>query len=301
MTRVVALVGPTGSGKTALSLELATRWNAEIVNADSRQIYRRLDIGSAKSTAAQRALVPHHVLDVAEPDDSFDCARYRQLALDAIADITRRGKRVLLVGGTGLYIKVLLRGVFAGPARDPLLRARLEQQEAAAPGSLHRQLAAVDPTSAARLHPHDRVRLVRALEVWELTGAPLSAWHAAHAFAEAPFETLLLGVSLPRAELYARITTRCAAMVRGGLIEEVQALYAAGFDPQLPALRSLGYREIGECVRGRCDLPAALARMTQATRRFAKRQLTWFRGDQQVVWCAPETEVLHAAIAPFWC
>ena len=125
MTRIVALVGPTGSGKTALSLELATRWNAEIVNADSRQIYRRLDIGSAKPTAAQRALVPHHVLDVVEPDEPFDCARYRQLAVDAIADITRRGQRVLLVGGTGLYIKVLLRGVFAGPGRDPVLRTRL--------------------------------------------------------------------------------------------------------------------------------------------------------------------------------
>ncbi len=300
MTRVVALVGPTGSGKTELSLELARRWNAEIVNADSRQIYRRLDIGSAKPTAAQRALVPHHVLDVVEPDEVFDCARYRHLALDAIADITGRGKRVLLVGGTGLYIKVLLHGMFAGPARDPTLRARLEQQEAAAPGSLHRQLGAVDPASAVRLHPHDRVRLIRALEVWELTGTPISAWQAAHAFAEAPFETLLLGLLLPRAELYARITARCESMVRNGLIEEVQALYAAGFDPTLPALRSLGYLEIGAYVRGRCDLPSALARMVHATRRFAKRQLTWFRGDRQVVWCPPEARALESAIQSFW-
>ena len=300
MPRVVALLGPTGSGKTVLSLELAARWNAEIDNAESRQVYRRLDIGSAKPTAAQRALVPHHVLDVVEPDEPFDCARYRQLAVDAIADITRRGKRVLLVGGTGLYIKVLLRGVFAGPARDPALRARLEQQEAAGPGSLHQQLGVVDPTSAARLHPHDRVRLIRALEVWELTGTPISAWQAAHAFAEAPFETLLLGLSLPRAALYARITARCEAMLRDGLVEEVQALYASGLDPALPALRSLGYREIGEYVRGRCDLPAALARMTHATRRFAKRQLTWFRGDRQVVWCPPEATELYAPIESFW-
>jgi tRNA dimethylallyltransferase len=300
MIRVVALVGPTGSGKTELSIDLATRWNAEIVNADSRQIYRRLDIGSAKPTAAQRARVPHHLLDVVEPDAPFDCARYRQLARDAIADITRRGRRVLIVGGTGLYMKVLLRGVFAGPSRDPALRARLENQEAAEPGSLHRQLSAVDPTSAARLHPHDHVRLIRALEVWELTGTPISAWQAAHAFAEAPFETLLLGLSLPRAELHARINARCAAMVRDGLIEEVQALYASGLDPDLPALRSLGYREIGEYVRGRCDLPTALARMAQTTRRFAKRQLTWFRGDPQVRWYPPELEALHAAIQPFW-
>jgi tRNA dimethylallyltransferase len=300
MTRVVVLVGPTGSGKTALSLVLAARWNAEIVNADSRQIYRRLDIGSAKPTPAQRAQVPHHLIDVAEPDEPFDCGRYRQLAMAAIADITQRGKRVLLAGGTGLYIKVLLHGLFAAPARDPALRKRFEEQEAAAPGSLHRMLAAVDPASAARLHAHDRLRLTRALEVWELTGRPISAWQAAHAFAEAPFETLQLGLSVPRAELYARITARCAAMVRDGLVEEVRALYASGLSPDLPSLRSLGYWEIGEYVRGVCDLPAALARMTQATRRFAKRQLTWFRADPQVVWRPPVAADLHAAIAAFW-
>jgi len=300
MTRIVALVGPTGSGKTELSLQLATRWNAEIVNADSRQVYRRLDIGSAKPTAAQRALAPHHLLDVVDPEELFDCARYRQLASAAIADITRRGKRVLLVGGTGLYLKVLLRGVFAGPSRDPVLRARLESQEATEPGSLHRQLGTIDPATAARVHAHDRMRVIRALEVWELTGKPISAWQAEHAFAEAPFETLLLGLSLPRAELYARVTARCETMVRHGLIEEVQALYASGLDPALPALRSLGYREIGEYVRGSCDLPAALAAMAQATRRFAKRQLTWFRADPRIVWCAPELNAMEAAIRPFW-
>jgi tRNA dimethylallyltransferase len=298
--RIVALVGPTGAGKTDLAITLAQRFGAEIVNADSRQVYRRLDIGSAKPTAVQRALVPHHGLDVVDPDEPFDCARYRQLALAAIADITRRGKRVLLVGGTGLYIKVLLRGVFAGPSRDPVLRARLEQQEAAEPGSLHRQLSAVDPITAARRHPHDHLRVIRALEVWELTGKPISAWQAEHAFAEAPFETLLLGLSLPRAELYARITARCEAMVRHGLVEEVRALYATGLDPVLPSLRSLGYREIGEYVRGRCDLPAALSRMAQATRRLAKRQLTWFRADPQVMWCPPEPAALHAVIQSFW-
>jgi tRNA dimethylallyltransferase len=300
MTRIVAIVGPTGSGKTELSLELATRWNAEIVNADSRQIYRRLDIGSAKPTAAQRARVPHHLLDIVGPDEPFDCARYRQLGLEAIADVARRGKRVLLVGGTGLYIKVLLRGVFAGPSRDPALRARLEQHEAAEPGSLHRQLSAVDPITAARRHPHDHLRVIRALEVWELTGKPISAWQAEHAFAEAPFETLLLGLSLPRAELYARITARCAAMVRDGLVDELRGLYASGLDPALPALRSLGYREIGEYVRGACDLPTALERMAHATRRFAKRQLTWFRADPHVVWRPPVASELHATIESFW-
>jgi tRNA dimethylallyltransferase len=293
-------VGPTGAGKTDVAITLAQRFGAEIVNADSRQVYRRLDIGSAKPTAVQRALVPHHLLDVVEPDESFDCVSYRRLAVDAIADITRRGKRVLLVGGTGLYIKVLLRGVFAGPSRDAALRARLEAQAAMEPGSLHRQLIAVDPISAARLHPHDHLRVIRALEVWQLTGKPISAWQAEHAFAEAPFEVLLLGLSLPRAELYARITARCATMVRDGLVDEVRGLYASGLDPALPSLRSVGYREIGEYVRGACDLPAALARMAQATRRLAKRQLTWFRADPHVVWSAPEVAALHAVIQTFW-
>jgi tRNA dimethylallyltransferase len=298
--RVVALVGPTGAGKTELAVQMATRLNAEIVNADSRQVYRRLDIGSAKPTPAQRALVPHHLVDVVDPDAAFDCARYRHVALEAIADIAQRRRRVLVVGGTGLYVKVLLHGVFAGPGRDPALRAQFERDEAADPGCLHRRLTAVDPDTAARLNAHDHVRLIRALEIFELTGRPISAWHAAHAFQQRPFDMLVLGLSLPRAELYGRITARCAAMVRDGLVEEVRQLYADGFGPDLPALRSPGYREIGEFVRGACDLPTAVARMAQATRRLAKRQLTWFRADPQIVWCAPDAGVLERQATAFW-
>jgi tRNA dimethylallyltransferase len=298
--RLVALVGPTGAGKTDLGIALAQRFGAEIINADSRQVYRRLDVGSAKPTAQQRAAVPHHLLDVVDPDEPFDGARFRHLALAAIAGITRRSKRVLVVGGTGLYVKALLRGLFAGPARDPRLRARLEGEEAAAPGSLHQRLCAVDPAAAARLHPHDRIRLIRALEVYELTGQPISAWQSAHQFRGAEFDALVLGINLPRAELYARINARCDAMVSAGLVEEVRGLYAAGFDPNLPALRSPGYREIGEYVRGLCDLPTAIARMAQATRRLAKRQLTWFRADPQVVWCTPEVAALEPPAKAFW-
>jgi tRNA dimethylallyltransferase len=300
MARIVALVGPTGVGKTDVGIALAAQLGAEIINADSRQVFRQLDIGSAKPTTEQRAAVPHHVIDVVDPDMRFDCAQFRRLAVDAISDITRRGKRVLVVGGTGLYVKVLLRGLLAGPARDPGLRARLQQREDAAPGSLHGQLAAVDPATAARLHRHDRVRLIRALEVHALTGRPMSAWQSEHGFGQRAFDALVLGLALPRATLYARIEARCHAMIAAGLVDEIRHLYAAGFDPKLPALRSPGYREIGDHVRDLCDLPTAVARMAQATRRLAKRQMTWFRGDAQVEWHAPELAAVQPAVERFW-
>jgi tRNA dimethylallyltransferase len=300
LPRVVALVGPTGAGKTELGIAIAERCAAEIINADSRQIYRGLDVGSAKPTAAQRARVPHHLVDIVAPTARFDCAQFRRLALAAAQDISRRGKRVLLVGGTGLYVRAVLHGLFDGPGCDLALRARLQGLEDAAPGSLHRRLTQVDPRAAMRLHPHDRVRLVRALEVYELTGQPLSHWQARHGFGERSVEAVVLALSLPRQELYARINARCESMVRAGLVEEVRALYAAGLDPALPALRSPGYREIGEYVRGLCDLPTALARMARATRRLAKRQLTWLRADPHVVWCPPDTERLTQCAQEFW-
>lgn len=298
--RLLALVGPTGAGKTELGIALAQCFGAEVINADSRQVYRRLNIGSAKPTPEQCATVPHHLIDVVEPDERFDCARFRELAVAAIADITRRGKRVLVVGGTGLYVKVLRGGLFAGPSRDADLRARLDAAEAAEPGTLHRRLGDVDPAAAARLHPHDRVRLIRALEVYELTGRRISDWQSAHAFNNGALDMRMLGLALPREELYARINARCQAMIDAGLIDEVRALYASGLDPDLPSLRSPGYREIGEYVRGLCDLPTAIARMAQATRRLAKRQLTWFRGDPQVVWCPPELETLQREAGTLW-
>jgi tRNA dimethylallyltransferase len=299
--RLVALVGPTGAGKTDLGIALAQQFNAEIVNADSRQVYRRLDVGSAKPTAAQRAAVAHHLVDIVDPNEPFDCARFRRLALDAIADITRRGKRALIVGGTGLYVKVLLHGLFDAPSRDPALRARLLRAEEELPGALHQQLQAVDPPSAARLHPHDHIRLIRALEVYALSGRPMSAWQAEHHFGNDQFDALVIGLSLPRPALYARITARCQTMIDHGLVDEVRRLYADGFPPDLPALRSPGYREIGDHVRGLCDLPTAVARMARATRQLAKRQLTWFRADSDLVWYAPDDggEVARR-VAAFW-
>src|SRR5262245_6599432 len=281
---IIALVGPTGAGKTSLSLELAQRLDAEIVNCDSRQVFRFLDVGTAKPTAAERSALPHHLFDVVDPDQPFDCARYRALALAAIADIRGRGKRVVLVGGSGLYLKVLRYGLAPAPPRNASLRARLSALEEAEPGALHARLAAVDAASAARLHRRDRVRLIRALEVCELTGRPLSAWQAEHAFRDAELDCRVIGLRMERGALYARLDARCREMIERGLLDEVRALWQRGFGPDLPPLRSIGYREVGLHLQGRCDLPSALAAMQRATRQFAKRQLTWFRADPTVEW-----------------
>jgi tRNA dimethylallyltransferase len=297
---VIALAGPTGIGKTELALQLATQLNAEIVNADSRQVYRYLDIGSAKPTPAQRALVPHHLLDVVDPDEAFDCSRYRQLALDAIHDIHARGRRVLLVGGTGLYIKVVRGGLCVGPPRDSALRARLEAEEHGAPGSLRERLQQLDPVAAARLHPHDRVRIVRALEVALLTGRPLSAWQSAHRFKDQTVCVVTIVLTMERLALYERINRRCRAMIDAGLVDEVRRVWQRGFGPDLAPVRSIGYREIGAYLRGELTLDAAVERMARATRHLAKRQLVWFRADPQVVWCPPQLPAVQRAVEAVW-
>jgi tRNA dimethylallyltransferase len=281
---IVAIVGPTGTGKTALALEVAQRVGAEIINLDSRQVYRGLDIGSAKPTVAERRLVPHHLFDVVEPDEPFDCARYRELAERSIADINRRGKQTLLVGGTGLYLKVLRHGLFDGPKRDATIRARLTEEEDMRPGSLHRRLKAVDPAMTDRVHPNDRVRLIRALEVFELTGKPMSVWQREHGFRESPLDVRVAGLNMERRLLYDRLDTRCVEMIDAGLIDEVRHLREEGYGPELAPLRSIGYREISVYLEGQCTLEEAIHDMARATRQLAKRQLTWFRAVADLEW-----------------
>jgi tRNA dimethylallyltransferase len=197
--QLVIIAGPTATGKTVLAIELATRYGAEIVSADSRQVYRYLDIGTAKPTLAQQGIVPHHLIDVVNPDEPFDSARFRALAVQAIDNAVQRGKRVLVVGGTGLYLRALTRGLFAGPPADAVLRARLhEQEQSEGRGFLHRWLAGVDPEAAARLHPNDTVRLIRALEVFLLSGTPISRWQQNHSFRDRPFTTLTISLVMER-------------------------------------------------------------------------------------------------------
>ena len=289
--KLICLVGPTASGKTALALELADRFGGEIVSADSRQICRGLDIGTAKPTRAEQARARHHCLDLVEPGEPFDAARFRGAAEDAIADIRARGRVPLVVGGTGLYLRALLRGLCPAPPRVPALRAAMAGEEI---GALHARLGRVDPESARRVGPRDRVRIVRALEVALATGVPLSRWQAEHGFRERRHDALVIGLARPTAELDARIRARVDAMVAAGLLDEVRAVAARGILPD-----ALGYREMLACLEGRTDLATAVRETVLATRRFAKRQRTWFRREPGIVWRHPEHEAaaIHAAVA----
>jgi tRNA dimethylallyltransferase len=289
--RIVCLVGPTASGKSALALALAERLGGEIVSADSRQVYRRLDVGTAKPTAAERARVPHHCLDLVEPEELFDVARFRAAAAAAVDAVRRRGRTALVVGGTGLWVRVLLHGLCPAPPRVPALRRVLGRMVAAegAP-ALHRWLAALDPAAAARIHPRDAVRAVRGVEVALATGVPLSRWQAEHRFAEIPYDALTIGLARPTPELDARIAARAAAMLAAGFLDEVRALRDAGVAPEAPGLAAVGYREMLACADGRTSVEEALAATVLATRRFAKRQRTWFRREPDVHWRHPERD-----------
>jgi tRNA dimethylallyltransferase len=300
--QIVIITGPTATGKTALAIELATQYEAEIVSADSRQVYRYLDIGTAKPTPAQRAAVPHHLLDVVNPDKQFDGAQFRTLALAAIESILQRGKRVLVVGGTGLYLRMLTRGLFAGPPADPVLRTRLlEQEQSEGKGFLHQCLRDVDPDTANRLHPNEIVRLIRALEVFLLTGKPMSHWQREHGFRERRFATLTLGLVCERETLHQRIAERCQQMLKDGLVDEVRRVWNMGYGPQLPVMKTIGYAQVGAFLQEQCSSEEALAQMTTETKQLAKRQLTWFRAEPDVQWFAPsQGREIASVIGKFW-
>ncbi|MCY4485716.1 MAG: tRNA (adenosine(37)-N6)-dimethylallyltransferase MiaA [Deltaproteobacteria bacterium] len=285
--RIVCIVGATGVGKTDVALDVAERVDAEIVSADSMQVYRYMDIGTAKPTPAQRGQVPHHLLDVVDPDEDFNAALFREHALAAIADIRARERNVLVVGGTGLYLKALTRGLFEGPGRDNALRADLERAAVEhGVDHLFERLERVDPESARRIERRDRVRIVRALEVHASTGRPLSEWQREHGFDDRPFDVLGVALERSRAELYARIDRRCGEMLAAGLLDETRALLERGYHAGLRSMQSVGYRQAVQRLTDLIGEDDTLAAMRQATRRLAKRQLTWFRAD-------PDLQRLH--------
>ncbi len=299
--RVAALVGATAVGKTAVALALAHSLAAEIVNADSLQVYLELDIGTAKPTFEERALVPHHLIDVADPPEPFDAARYCREGRAVLDDCSRRGVPALVVGGTGLYLKALLSGLFAEGEPAPGVRDRVRRElEALGLPALYTRLLHLDPVTAARLHPHDTYRIVRALEVISATGKPLSEFINAHRFQDEPFQVLKLGLRLPREELYRKIDLRVELMLEQGWLDEIEGLLRR-YPPDLKPLQALGYRHLINYLTGRWSWEEALTLLTRDTRRYAKRQLTWFSSDPEIRWFHPDqTDAMAAILAEFF-
>jgi tRNA dimethylallyltransferase len=280
--RAVYLTGPTASGKSAVGVHLARLLDAEIIALDSMTLYRGMDIGTAKPTVEERGGVPHHLIDVLDPWESASVAEYRRRAEAVAREIEARGRRVLFVGGTALYLKALLRGLFDGPGAVPAIRVRLESEaEQEGASGLHRRLSRLDPSVAARVHPNDLRRIIRALEVIELTGIPLSRQQCEHG-RPAPQETLVYALERPRAELYARINIRTGQMFKAGLVEEVRQLQSAPRPLSGVAAKAVGYREVIAMLAGEADLPETIDLVRTRSRQFAKRQATWFRGLVEV-------------------
>lgn len=284
---LIVLVGATAVGKSSLAFALAERVGGEIVAADSMQVYRGLDIGTAKPSAEERRRVPHHLLDLVEPDQPFTAADYVRLATSTIADIRSRRRLPILVGGTGLYIRALFRGLLDGPGEIAPLRETL-RQEAARVGSttLHRRLQTVDGEAAAAIHPNDLFRIVRALEVTAVSGRAISELRTEARCRHRPIPgpVLKFGLDRNRQELYQRIEARVDVMMEQGLIAEVKDLLDRGYGAALRSLRGLGYRHMIECLNGQTNCDDAVACLKRDTRRYAKRQLTWFRREDEIEW-----------------
>lgn len=282
---LVVIVGPTASGKTALSLSLAQQFRGEIVSCDSVAVYREFEIGTAKPTSAERALVPHHLINVAEPTEAFTAGEYARLARLAVSEISSRGKLPIVVGGTGLYLRALLEGLFEGPQRSEELRERLRRRAAErGPGYLHRILLRLDSTAAAKIHPNDDPKLIRAIEVRLAAGESMTELWKKGRDPLTGFRILQIGLDPDRAKLYERINLRAAAMFELGLVAETEALSKHYGQVKASALRSLGYKQALQFLRGEVTLPEAIQLAQQGHRNYAKRQLTWFRRNPHIHW-----------------
>ena len=286
--KVIVICGPTGIGKTTTAIRIAAEIEGQIVSADSMQVYRYMDIGTAKPTPIEQQQVKHHMIDILNPDIPFDAAQYADMARKVIVELNSRGVVPYVVGGTGLYIKALLHGLYKSEPVDETLRTRLKD-EAATIGSeaLHRRLFEVDSQTANKIHPNDTYRIIRALETFESTGEPISGIQHKHSFCDTPFEFIEIGLSLPRETLYERIDRRVDAMIDAGFVDEVRNLLAMGYGVDLKSMQAIGYRHMAAFVQGRQSWKETVRTLKRDTRRYAKRQITWFRAGARITWREP--------------
>lgn len=281
---LVAVLGPTGSGKSDLALQISCHFDGEIVNCDSMQLYRGFDIGTAKVPIDERHSVPHYLIDACEPDQVFTAGEYVRAARPILTDMANRRKLPVIAGGTGFYLRALLEGLFTGPERDEELRADLLKRERRRPGLLSRALRLLDPESARRIHRNDLNKLVRAVEVCVTARNPMTTMFATGREPLEGFRVLKIGLDPPRAELYARLDRRCEQIWHRGLADEVRRLLASGVSPAAKPFESIGYKQALNFALGRIDEAESLEDMRRATRRYAKRQMTWFRRERNVLW-----------------
>jgi len=289
--KLLIITGPTATGKTRIGIELAKRLEGEIISADSRQVYKLLEIGTAKPSRDEREEAVHHLIDIVFPDQTYSAGVFARDARAKIEQLLNRGKLPIIVGGTGLYLKALTKGLFQGPAADPELRKRLNQEaEQYGSHNLYKKLQELDPVTAGRISAQDRIRIIRALEIYELTGQPISFWHTKDQHSS-EYRFMTFGITMNRDTLYQRINARVDRMMQAGFLDEVQNLRNLGYSFQLPALRTFGYMDILHHLQGEVELKVAVEKFKQKTRNFAKRQLTWFRHQRELKWVdADETE-----------
>jgi tRNA dimethylallyltransferase len=287
--KVIVICGPTGIGKTSVGIELAEKFGGEIVSADSMQIYRYMDIGTAKPTVEEKRRIPHHMIDIVDPDEDYDAVQFSKQARAIIAELDSRDRLPFVVGGTGFYIKALLHGIFQSEPIDPKIKNRL-RKEAADYGNdvLYDRLMEVDPDTAARLHPNDSYRIIRALETIESTGKSISDHHQEHGFPDDPYTVLKICLQMDRPQLYDRIDKRVDLMIEAGFVDEVKKLLEMGYAADLKSMQSIGYRHVVEFLEEKLPWDECVRTLKRDTRRFAKRQFTWFGADRQNYWYEPD-------------
>ena len=299
--KLIFITGPTAVGKSGLSHQMALEMGGEILNADSMQVYRHMDIGTAKPTLREREEIPYHLIDIIDPDQPFDVSKFKIRAQSVIKELHLRRVPILVTGGTGLYLRVLQRGIFACPTPNPEIRIRWKQATPDHdPEFLWKALREADPKAANRIHPRDTFRLIRALEVLESTGRPISDWQQWGQETDSEFDILWIGLSLERETLYRKINLRTEEMMTKGFLAEVQGLLEKGYSPELKPMRSLGYRHLTKVLKGEQDLKEAVELIKRDTRRYAKRQMTWLSREPNLNWFSPkEFATIHLKISKF--